>query len=163
MAVKFQLRRDTAANWAAENTILDIGEPGVETDTRKLKIGDGSTGWNALSYTIIQEFSELTNKPTTIAGYGITDAASSADAALAQTALQSGDLFDVQGSVFGDDSTILVDAVNNKLIGELIGTVSSLSNQTTTGLAEGTNEYFTQVRARGSVSVTDAGGDGSLG
>ena len=66
MAVKFQLRRDTAANWAAENTILDIGEPGVETDTRKLKIGDGSTGWNALSYTIIQEFSELTNKPTTI-------------------------------------------------------------------------------------------------
>ena len=163
MAVKFQLRRDTAANWAAENTVLDLGEPGFETDTRKLKIGDGSTGWNTLDYTIIQEFSELTNKPTTIAGYGITDAASSADAALAQTALQSGDLFDVQGSVFGDDSTILVDAVNNKLIGEVIGTVSSLSNQTTTNLTEGTNEYFTQTRARGSVSVTDSGGDGSLG
>ena len=163
MAVKFQLRRDTAANWAAENTVLDLGEPGFEIDTRKLKIGDGSTGWNTLDYTIIQEFSELTNKPTTIAGYGITDAASSADAALAQTALQSGDLFDVQGSVFGDDSTILVDAVNNKLIGEVLGTVSSLANQTTTNLTEGTNEYFTQTRARGSVSVTDAGGDGSLG
>ena len=68
MAVKFQLRRDTAAYWTAANTVLDLGEPGFETDTRKLKIGDGVTGWNSLDYTIIQEFSELTNTPTTLAG-----------------------------------------------------------------------------------------------
>lgn len=28
MAVKFQLRRDTAANWTANNPILSEGEPG---------------------------------------------------------------------------------------------------------------------------------------
>ena len=33
---------------------------------------------------------------------------------------------------------------------------------TTTDLSEGTNQYFTTARARSSVSVTDAGGDGSL-
>ena len=41
--------------------------------------------------------------------------------------------------------------------------VITLDPYTTTNLSEGTNEYFTQTRARGSVSVTDAGGDGSLG
>ena len=41
--------------------------------------------------------------------------------------------------------------------------VITLDPYTTTNLTEGTNEYFTQARARGSISVTDAGGDGSLG
>ena len=44
------LRRDTAANWtAADLTLLD-GEVGYETDTRKMKIGDGVTLWNPLGY-----------------------------------------------------------------------------------------------------------------
>ena len=41
MAVRFQLRRDTAANWASANSVLALGEPGVETDTLKVKVGDG--------------------------------------------------------------------------------------------------------------------------
>ena len=44
----------------------------------------------------------------------------------------------------------------------MTGTVSSISNHSTTNLSEGDNQYFTQARARGSVSVTDSGGDGSL-
>ena len=47
---RIQLRRDTAANWAAKNPIPAQGEPCYETDTRKLKIGDGSTKYNNLSY-----------------------------------------------------------------------------------------------------------------
>jgi len=43
-------RRDTAANWTAVNPVLLSGEWGLETDTRKLKIGDGVTAWNALAY-----------------------------------------------------------------------------------------------------------------
>ena len=167
MAVKFQLRRDTAANWTAANTVLDLGEPGFETDTRKLKIGDGATPWNSLDYTIIQDFAELSNTPTTLAGYGITDAASSSDAGLAQTALQPGDAFDVKGSVFGDDSTLLVDAVNNiftgNLTGNVTGQVSDISNFTSDNLTQGsTNLYYTDTAARAAVSVTDSGGDGSL-
>jgi hypothetical protein len=47
-------------------------------------------------------------------------------------------------------------------VGNVIGTVSSIANHTTTNLAEGTNFYFTAARARGNVSATDAGGDGSF-
>lgn len=45
-----QLRRDTAANWTSANPVLASGQPGVETDTIKIKIGDGATAWNALGY-----------------------------------------------------------------------------------------------------------------
>ena len=38
----------------------------------------------------------------------------------------------------------------------------SFSGNSTTDLPEGTNLYFTDARARGAVSVTDAGGQGSL-
>ena len=48
--VKFQLRRDTAANWTSINPTLGSGEPALETDTRRQKIGDGSTAWTALPY-----------------------------------------------------------------------------------------------------------------
>lgn len=50
MTVKIQARRDTAANWTSANPILSSGESGFEIDTNKLKIGDGSTAWNALAY-----------------------------------------------------------------------------------------------------------------
>lgn len=45
-----QLRRDTAANWAAVNPVLAAGEAGYETDNRQLKIGDGVSQWAALPY-----------------------------------------------------------------------------------------------------------------
>jgi hypothetical protein len=45
-ALRIQLRRDTAANWVSNNPILLSGEFGIETDTLKFKIGNGSR-WNA--------------------------------------------------------------------------------------------------------------------
>lgn len=36
------------------------------------------------------------------------------------------------------------------------------AGNSTSDLTEGTNEYFTNARARGAISVTDSGGDGSL-
>jgi hypothetical protein len=47
---QIRLRRDTAANWTAENPVLLNGEVGLETDTRKFKVGNGSTAWSGLSY-----------------------------------------------------------------------------------------------------------------
>ena len=46
----FKLRRDTAANWTSANPTLESGEMGYETDTGKLKVGDGTTAWTSLSY-----------------------------------------------------------------------------------------------------------------
>lgn len=50
MASQIQLRRDTAANWTSANPVLAQGEPGVESNTGKVKIGNGSTAWNSLAY-----------------------------------------------------------------------------------------------------------------
>lgn len=47
---KIQLRNDLAATWNSENPVLKKGEIGIEIDTRKMKVGDGTTAWRALSY-----------------------------------------------------------------------------------------------------------------
>jgi len=44
------IRRDTAANWTSSNPTLAAGELGGETDTGKVKLGNGSTAWNSLAY-----------------------------------------------------------------------------------------------------------------
>tara|TARA_A200000159_G_scaffold80182_1_gene74278 strand:+ start:1652 stop:6577 length:4926 start_codon:yes stop_codon:yes gene_type:complete len=49
------------------------------------------------------------------------------------------------------------------LEGNVTGTVSSISNFDTDNLSEGSsNLYYTDARARASISVTDSGGDGAL-
>ena len=50
MPVQIQLRRDTAANWTTVNPVLAAGEAGVELDTQKVKIGNGTLTWTALPY-----------------------------------------------------------------------------------------------------------------
>lgn len=52
VASRRQIRSDafTAARWTAVNPILQLGEIGYETDTNKLKVGDGVTEWNDLGY-----------------------------------------------------------------------------------------------------------------
>ena len=47
-ALKF--KRGTAARWIELNPILAVGEPGFEYDTKKLKVGDGTTEWKDLPY-----------------------------------------------------------------------------------------------------------------
>jgi hypothetical protein len=50
MTSRLQNRRDTAANWTSNNPTLAAGEIGLETDTAKFKMGDGTTAWNSLAY-----------------------------------------------------------------------------------------------------------------
>ena len=54
MSVRIQLRRDTAANWIANNPSLREGEFGIELDTLKIKVGPepvtgDSTPWNSIT------------------------------------------------------------------------------------------------------------------
>jgi hypothetical protein len=55
MAIRIQLRRDTASNWTTNNPLLYPGEMGIETDTGKFKIGPAvnaptvGTAWNSIS------------------------------------------------------------------------------------------------------------------
>ena len=46
----FQFRRDTATAWTTANPTLLSGELGLETDTAKFKIGNGTSAWTALAY-----------------------------------------------------------------------------------------------------------------
>ena len=50
MAVQIQVRRDSAADWTSANPTLAQGEIGYETDTGKVKVGDGTTAWASLAY-----------------------------------------------------------------------------------------------------------------
>jgi hypothetical protein len=50
MAVIIQIRGDNAANWTAVNPILAEREFAYETDTKRMKAGNGATPWNSLPY-----------------------------------------------------------------------------------------------------------------
>ena len=68
--VKILLRNDTSANWKTKNPVLKNGELGIETDTRLMKFGDGTSTWTNLNYIDAQianhiAWSGVTDKPST--------------------------------------------------------------------------------------------------
>ena len=48
--VQIQNRIDTASAFTTANPTLLLGEVAYESDTKKWKLGDGSTGWTSLAY-----------------------------------------------------------------------------------------------------------------
>ena len=50
VVTQIQVRRGTASQWTSANPTLAAGEWGYETDTNKVKIGDGTTAWTSLGY-----------------------------------------------------------------------------------------------------------------
>jgi hypothetical protein len=52
-----------AAAWTAANPILTVSEPGVESDTRKWKLGDGTTHWNDLPYQTTPTWANIEGAP----------------------------------------------------------------------------------------------------
>ena len=47
---RIQLKHGLAASWADKNPVLLAGEIGIETDTLKMKVGNGTSNWSALGY-----------------------------------------------------------------------------------------------------------------
>ena len=47
---RIQLKHGLAASWTKKNPVLLAGEIGIETDTLKMKVGDGTSNWSALGY-----------------------------------------------------------------------------------------------------------------
>ena len=76
-----QQRRDTAANWTSANPTLLAGEIGIESDTNKIKLGDGSTAWTSLAY---RPWSQISAYP--IVNADIASAAGIVDTKLATIA-----------------------------------------------------------------------------
>lgn len=78
LKTRILLRNDTATAWSTANPVLMKGEIGIEIDTNKFKIGDGTKTWSALSYVGTQV--EVTGE-----GEVITGASVSADGTLTLT------------------------------------------------------------------------------
>jgi hypothetical protein len=77
VVTQIQTRRGTAAQWTSTNPVLASGEWGYETDTGKVKIGNGSTAWNSLAYTGAGDIEGVT------AGTGLTGGGTSGTVSLA--------------------------------------------------------------------------------
>ena len=83
MAQQIILRKGTAAAWTSANPTLAAGEPGVETDTGKFKLGNGVTAWVSLAYAVgtiptdVNQLADVSNLiPTNLAD--LADVASNA-------------------------------------------------------------------------------------
>ncbi len=91
VVTQIQARRGTAAQWTSANPTLAAGEWGYETDTGKVKIGNGSTAWSSLGYTGAGDIEGVT-AGTGISGGGTSgtvtvsiDTSVTADLSTAQT------------------------------------------------------------------------------
>lgn len=60
VVTQIQVRRGTATQWSGANPTLAAGEWGFESDTNKLKIGDGNTAWNSLAYAVTGATGDVT-------------------------------------------------------------------------------------------------------
>ena len=154
MAQQIILRKGTAAAWTSANPTLAAGEPGVETDTGKFKLGNGVTAWVSLAYavgTIPTDVNQLADVSNLIP----TNLADLAD--VASTAPSSGQVLKWDGTAWSPAA----DATS----GGGIGATYTVSAETTTGGANlrltGSDASTDDVKfASGtgiSVSQTDAG------
>lgn len=132
-----QIRRGSDVD--RQGIIPKAGEPIFTTDTKKLYIGDGSTAGgiivdttsgisNVVEDTSPQLGGNLDLNNNTINGTGNINI----------TGQISASAVDLKGSIFGDDSTLLVDGVNSVIPASVIsGTLSNNLNGTVTGNVTG--------------------------
>jgi hypothetical protein len=144
---------------------------------------------NDSGYLTTVDFDDISNTPTTLSGYGITDAATSAQGALAASAIQpgsnvstlnndagyitvaqvqAGDLTidvknsgDLIGSVFSQDSTIMIDGILSAI--NLDGTIRGnvIPFQADTWNMGSSDSKFNDGWFNGTVTATSFQGDGS--
>ena len=71
MLFQLKIKRDTAADFQSANTVLADGEFGLETDTGKMKIGNGSTAYNSLQFVTEDDATVIYTPYGTTKGYCI--------------------------------------------------------------------------------------------
>lgn len=159
MAFRIQIRRDDSAKWAINNPILLEGELGYETDTKYMKIGDGSTPWNLLNYwsggltgggLIVRENNVTVQSPTNILNFSTEFSVSPGPSNSSNVSLLSGGL-PSNVNVYGDGVLGVTGATGLNFTGRS-GAVTSNGKFVNINIGGNTTLYF-------SVTATLSGGN----
>ena len=168
MAVRIQLRRDTASNWSTNNPVLRPGEVGVETDTLKFKIGPSvtapaiGTAWNSITAYANVVPSSLSQTLSDYIAFGDIGTESGPVGLNADlNAIIPGDAIIFEGATDDAFETTLVvtDPTADRTITfpDSSGTVAlttDIPTLDTDDVAEGTtNKYFTDERAQDAMDL----------
>ena len=123
VVTQIQVRRGTASQWTSTNPTLAAGEFGFETDTNKLKCGNGATAWTSLAY--INNDGDITG---VTAGTGISGGGTSGTVTVSIDTSVTADLTTAQTL-----TNKTIDAASNTLTGVVTLTGSqTLTNKTLT-------------------------------
>ena len=156
--VRIQIRRGTAAQWTSANPTLAAGEMGVESDTRKTKIGTGSTAWTSLAYANVvpSDLSNTLGDYLEVADRGVANGVASLDAQGQVPINQLGNVIDAAPGVLDtlnelaaaiNDDASFVTTINTSIATKLAlagGTMTgaiAMGNSKITGLATPTADY----------------------
>jgi len=146
-----QLRRGTSAEHSSFTGL--VGEITVNTSNSTIHVHDGSTAGGVELAT--KASVDNLSSDTLIDADADTHIKVEATADSDTVAITAGGTNVMNATSSGIAITGTISATST-ITGDLTGTVSSIANHSTTDLAEGTNQYYTDARARGAVS---AGGD----
>ena len=122
MPAIIQVKRGTASAWTTANTVLAVGELGYETDTKKFKVGDGSTSWTSLAYATVAPvspaFTGTPTAPTASVGTNTTQIATTAYvrgevSALVNSAPSTLDTLNELATALGNDASFSTTVTNS--------------------------------------------------
>lgn len=155
MAVKIQLRRGTTSQWTS-NIVLSAGEVGVNTETKQIKVGDGSTTWGSLPYFASGTITSVT------AGTGITvyaTAGSSASSGAISIAIDETAIF--AKNIINAKGDLIVGTADNTAVVLPVGTTANhtllVDSTTATGVKWGAIPTLNQNTTGNALTATTAG------
>lgn len=134
MAVIIQIRNDVASKWTSVNPILAEGEVGIEMDTNKFKIGDGTKHWADLPYFTPGEIGDLSSLTTTqkdniVAAINELNSDKQENITGGASTITSSNLTANRALISNSSGKVAVSSVTNTELGYLSGTTSAVQTQ----------------------------------
>lgn len=126
---RLRMRGGTAAEWTAANPVLLSREFGIETDTRRLKMGDGTTAWASLPYFLAG--ADVRGQVSLLTSYQIPSAAQGVYRAIGATGTL--DAPSASGLVLGTTDTMgLRNSSGNTVLLRVSGSVEATAGNNNT-------------------------------
>lgn len=163
--VRIQIRRETAANWDAANPVLAAGEPGVELDTGKMKVGDGVRSWRNLPYSsgpspaISAPLDVGTRSSGTSAYYARADHSHALPSAVTVVSLTAG-----SATIAGDLAVTgsLIGGTHQHTSAAITDWNTAASDAVNANLAAGDNVTLSRDSGTGVITIASTAGSGAV-